>query len=387
MTHGFHRTPFALPTLLSKHSQLRQAIKAGGVQRDMALAKIAVGQTLLATMSMYVGSGIIHGKGPLRKDLRKMLENTGWKEDTIQIGDEYYQINRLDPFGMMLGLTARYVEVAKYLPEDQALSLGMALVIAISDSAMNKTYLENARQFGDAVFDTSDMRTRKFGNWLKKQAATMLTVPGHAGNLKAIGKQMDPVYREAETLLQHVCKQTPVCSKLLPAMPNWFGEERPDTRWLPLMNPIGRSTQKNDRVGEIATELVRARVRTSMPQRILFGRAEQMIEMEPREVGPGVRLDPWMYGDYVGFFAGTKSHDGEYATINGKTKTELFHDLINSKAWHEASDGPDGLKQKMTMIYEIGFKTLAKKMLMDKYPLLREKMEQAKQQKGEALTK
>jgi hypothetical protein len=80
-------------------------IRAGGVQRDMALARMSTGMAYMGAASLLAYQGLITGSGPKDKNARKLLEETGWRPHSLKIGDQYVAYDRIDPFGNMLGMT------------------------------------------------------------------------------------------------------------------------------------------------------------------------------------------------------------------------------------------------------------------------------------------
>lgn len=106
------RSPFA-----PLSSRWREDIAKGGVARDMALAKITLGSSIMATYALLSSEGIITGSGPRREADRKALERDGWKPYSIKIGDTYYTYGGLDPASAAMAIAADYAEYAKHEPD------------------------------------------------------------------------------------------------------------------------------------------------------------------------------------------------------------------------------------------------------------------------------
>jgi hypothetical protein len=107
------RTPFAPIS-----SQWREEIAKGGVYRDMALAKVTLGSSMLATFALLASEGHITGSGPVRKEDRDALIRDGWQPYSLKIGDKYYSYSGMDPMSGFLAIAADYNEYAQREPDD-----------------------------------------------------------------------------------------------------------------------------------------------------------------------------------------------------------------------------------------------------------------------------
>ena len=106
------RTPFA-----PLSSRWRNDLAQGGVARDMAMAKVTLGSSILATYASMAGEGNISGRGPARGADREALERTGWKPYSIKVGDEWVSYNGLEPVSALLAIAADYADYARYEPD------------------------------------------------------------------------------------------------------------------------------------------------------------------------------------------------------------------------------------------------------------------------------
>jgi len=136
------RTPFA-PLVSSRY---RADLLAGGVKRDLALAKMTMGTSVLVTFASIAQDGFMGitmtGAGPGRKNDRQALMRTGWKPYSIVIdgstddlSDEakktfamleerglaskaknkvYISFSGFEPISVFLAMAADYAEYAKY---------------------------------------------------------------------------------------------------------------------------------------------------------------------------------------------------------------------------------------------------------------------------------
>jgi hypothetical protein len=106
------RTPFA-----PLSSRWRQEIAAGGVQRDMAMAKVTLGSTILTTFALMAAEGNITGGGPKRPAERETFARTGAQPYSIKIGDQWFSYQGMEPVGALLAMAADFHEYALNEPD------------------------------------------------------------------------------------------------------------------------------------------------------------------------------------------------------------------------------------------------------------------------------
>jgi len=208
----FERTPFA--PLSAKY---RSDIAAGGTRRDGALARVAVGSTIMLTASDLAMNGFITGSGP--DDFREIqeLRRTGWQPYSIKVGDRYFAYNRLDPVGTFLGIGADLSEYAMNSDEDpnsEYEEVAMQSVLAAGENMMEKTYL---RGFSDLVGALND--PQRFGPAYFERFAGSF-VPSIVGE---VTRQQDPYMKHATSIVQKLKSRLPGLSKDVPNRHDLWG--------------------------------------------------------------------------------------------------------------------------------------------------------------------
>lgn len=192
------RTPFA-PFAKS----FREAYSAGGIQRDMALAKVATGTSLLTVGGFMASSGRITGSGPSEPGQREALKNSGWQPYSVvfQTGEidgetrellstygrltdmndkVFWSFQGIEPLGGILGMAADFADYARYSDKDMDVEqMGYGLAYALSTYTMELPYLQGMSEFVKAMTGggggqvTSDGVTRMV-NALQKSATSFL---------------------------------------------------------------------------------------------------------------------------------------------------------------------------------------------------------------------
>jgi len=111
--------------------------------RSEALARISIAAGLFTVMVQYLDDETITGMGPADYGKKRLWEANGWRENAIKIDGVYYQLNRMDPLGLALGImaTARdAMNVAERSGQDTTVIAGEAL-LAVADALYNRSML------------------------------------------------------------------------------------------------------------------------------------------------------------------------------------------------------------------------------------------------------
>jgi hypothetical protein len=159
------RTPFAPIS-----SRWRADLAAGGPSRDMAMAKVTLGSTFLATYAGFAAEGNISGRGPARKDEREALERTGWKPYSIKVGDEWFSYSGLEPVSALMAIAADYAEYAKYEPDATKIEeVFLGGIFATYHYLSEQPYMQGVADVGKLVGDADSGKVKAGINAIAKQ--------------------------------------------------------------------------------------------------------------------------------------------------------------------------------------------------------------------------
>jgi hypothetical protein len=189
------RTPFA-----PLSSRFRDDIGKGGVYRDMALAKVTLGSTLLTTFALMAGEGTITGGGPKRPAQRQAWERTGAKPYSFKIGDDYYSYQGLEPIGAFIGMAADYAEYALEEPDaGKVEQVAMGMVYGFYEYMKEQPYLQGLAEITKALGlgrGSGEVDGAKVVNELTKQLGQFVIggspLPGTSALGGAIERLLDP---------------------------------------------------------------------------------------------------------------------------------------------------------------------------------------------------
>lgn len=216
--YTFERTPFA-PLV----GQWRADIIAGGARADIAMARMATGTAVMLTALDYADSGLISGAGPEDSGQREAMTRQGWQPYSARVGNRWYSFSRADPFGSLLGFSADVAEKVRNgeLNEDdvdewqEVMAMG---ITAVSQTAINKTYLKGVASFVEVMQDPS----RYSESYVNSMLASFVPYTSLMGSIE---RAADPVVRDAVGPWEVVNAKLAGLSSQLPARRNLWGEE------------------------------------------------------------------------------------------------------------------------------------------------------------------
>lgn len=221
--YTFERTPLA-PLV----GQWRADIAAGGVRRDLALARIATGSAILSVAMDYAVNGFITGPGPgkSKKALGETWRGTGWQPFSIKIGDKFFSYSGTDPVTMPFAFAGAVADLAtrrELAPRDfdTMSELTAHMIGAIGAAALDKSYLYGLAAAVNAVEDTQ-RGPGAFQRYIDKQSGSLIPF----SSLLRTGKLVaDPQYREINSFFEGMMANIAGLSDMLPPSRDLFGDE------------------------------------------------------------------------------------------------------------------------------------------------------------------
>lgn len=238
--YAFERSPIA-PLV----GQWRDDIAAGGARADVALARIATGSSIMALAADYASSGLISGAGPKDPGEREALQRQGWKPYSVRIGGHWYEYNRLDPFGMLMGFSADVSELVQRSdihPEqlDEANEIIGAGIAAVAHTVINKTYMQSTAQF----FQMMEDGERYAPDYIQQFVGSF--VPAIVGAAKNLD---DPTQRQAMKLWDAARAKIPEWEKTLSTKVDLWGQTMAPAsgygRLYDVLSPVAASPVKD----------------------------------------------------------------------------------------------------------------------------------------------
>ena len=215
----------------------REDFKAGGVKRDMALARFSLGTMAYLTIQQMYEAGIVTGSGPTDPASRKSLQGLGWQQNSVRVGDTYYGFNNLDPMGFSMSMIASGMDRTKYAQsEDEATVLMLDSVMSMGESFRAKTFMtgfaEIFKLLGGGSEGTLKAGTRFASGIAASFVPAWLTVGAKAVDSSEEGgtirRDQSRFSKSFEGIWMNFSKtidsRTPWGRTHLPAQRNWRGE-------------------------------------------------------------------------------------------------------------------------------------------------------------------
>lgn len=212
----------------------REDIKAGGVRRKTALAKVAVGSSVYVSGVTLAYNGVITGNGPKDANLRREMVARGWKPRsfTLDGGKTYTSYDSLGHLATPLVMMADAVELISGAENAKAEDIALSLTASLTAAGADQTYL------GD-IHDVLEALHRKDGKGMQRFLAKKATafVPNLAKKLNP-----DDYYRDTQGFWDEMRAEIPGWSDTLPARRNIFNEPIENSRSL---NPFHTTSVKD----------------------------------------------------------------------------------------------------------------------------------------------
>jgi hypothetical protein len=322
--YAAERTPFGL---LMRPVRENLSGKHGNIARDTQIARLALGSGIAMVVASWALQGILTGSGPDDPDEKKtwLVNNQPY---SIKIGDTWYSYQRLDPFGMIIGVTADLVSLGEAVARADAEKVGTMVVGSISENLLDKTWLSGLSDLIEAIQDPD-----RYGEYyLRRMAGTIIP------NLSAqVAQMVDPVMREARSVVDNIKTRIPGAGRSLPPRRDIFGEpiRREGSFGPDLLSPIYIKTDSKDPVAKAMTEVGYT---PGMPSRRI-NRHE---------------LTPQQYS--------------EYSELAGKEAHRRLLPIINNRGWQsiKPDDKIDWIKKAFDESRD-----RARRIMKGKYPALR----------------
>lgn len=340
--YTFERSPFA-PLV----AQWRADIAAGGARADLALAKMSTGSAMMLTALDMADSGSISGSGPKNAGEREAMIRQGWQPYSIKVGERWYSYNRTDPFGSLFGFAADVAERIRRgeIQEDDAdewqeiMAMG---ITAVSQTAVNKTYLKGVADLVETISDPRRYSERYVSNLIASfTPATAL--------MGSIERAVDPTVRESAGPWQTIQAKLAGVSDKLPPRRNLWGEE------VRAESGLGKAY---DFFSPVASRGVKPSAIDTEIMRLAPGAAGDNVEgAAPARIGKRTSFDgvqvnlkewPQVYDAYVKLAGNELKHPGF-----GMGAKDFLNALVEGKHPMSVTYGIRSDEMKLTMINQV----------------------------------
>lgn len=304
---GLERTP--LEFIDAGIKVAKGDLKGGAISEQMA--KPILGSIISGAMLTSIMDGNVSGAGPVNKNERDSLYRTGWQPYSIKIKDKWYSYKRLEPVGMVVGLTADTKEIWKYASAEEKSSLAAAISTAVGQNILNKTWMQGASNAMNAITDPN-----RYGeSWVQSLAGS--AVPGVVATA---ARALDPNMRQAQDIIDGIKTRLPVISEeVLPKL-NLWGE------------PIKKSEGVAERfVGKVPSRFV-------SPVQVSPENRSKIDKEIVRLIGVGYLQPPGPPGKVVGGIDLTPEQYQEMQSRGGGLAKKSLERIVETDVYKKAPD-------------------------------------------------
>ena len=307
----------------------RAAIAEGGARQAQALAEVSIGTAIMGVTASFVFSEDITGQGSPDAGRRRVTGATGKQPYSFKIGDTYYNYQRLQPVGTLIGMAADMAEIWDHMTETERDKVPKMIAVAFGNAVTNQTFLQGITNIINAISDPN-----RYGSPFARQMAGSV-VPAIIAQPTTIS---DPYVREVNSILDAIKARIPGARDTLMTRKDIFGEPMQTRERLGGVSPITTTPLTEDKV------------------RLEADRLGLSVAGAPRTVH---------IGRGTGKLGDVKISDeqrNEFTEVSGKLAHQILEPIVTSPNWEGM--GPRAQKR----IYERAFTRARRTAAMTVFP-------------------
>lgn len=269
----------------------------GTIAQDKAQARMLVGTAFAITVGGLAAEGYITGSEP-----SDPKEAARWRQvyqpHSVRIGDMWYDLHRLGPMGMLMGIGADLYDVAHAANEGEFTKAAAHFGHAITQNVLDESFMRGPSDLIKAIF-----QSKIYGEqYIRDRVASF--IPFSVG-MSQVARMMDPYSREARTVVDAIKQKVPGLSMDLMPRRNMWGEAIPNPSTLGGVTAIYGKPVSHDPVDQ---EIARLQSAGAPPS---------------RKIGHAKLTD--------------QEYD-EYSQLSGRFARQLSTLLIQSPGWRNMPD-------------------------------------------------
>jgi len=200
------------------------AMERGGAEADLAMARLIVGGTIMSMAFMLWANGHLVGR---RGQPGNPASQDGIRDYSLRLPNgTWVQFSQADPLGSILGLTADVAQTMRdrRLDDNQASALVGGVFAAIRNNVLEKSALTGIKDFFDTFYGTYSQKDATGGKAVAEGLSqSALSLYPLSSLVRGVAQDMDPVKRDAHSLIDQIKAMTPLWSEDLPARRDAFG--------------------------------------------------------------------------------------------------------------------------------------------------------------------
>lgn len=241
--------------------------------KDQQIGRMVLGTAITSAAVVAAVAGRVSGNGPTNVNERNQLQDTGWRPNSIKIGDTWVPYTYLGPLAGIFAMAGNVYDKVHYdgAPNKDIVSLLAKGLVGWTQTQLNQSFLSGAADLLDVLKGGVSPES-----YLKRLAVGLIPIPA------AYSQTKDILFRqqyETRDIQEQVMNKLGITGGLQPKL-NAFGQPlRAD-----LIYGITPSTEKRDDVHDflIKNELIVAKPATGQ-QYSIPGRHKEKRAFTPEE--------------------------------------------------------------------------------------------------------
>lgn len=217
--------------------------KNGRVAQDEAGARMLVGTALSITAGTLAMQGLVTPSGPTDPHEAAIWRLAGNQAHSVRVGDFLYDVHRLGPLGMQIGIAADLYDVIHAIGNEDASKIAGMLVHSISQNILDESFMRGPSDLLKALEESDRYGASYVRNFLSS------FLPYSVG-MAQIARAIDPYTRQTRSVMDSFLAKIPGESQTLLPRRDIFGEPMPSREVLgvPGFSAIYVSKINNDPV-------------------------------------------------------------------------------------------------------------------------------------------
>ena len=206
---------FSMPFIRTPGNILRQGLESspagfamkaarqGGRAGAQAQGRAAAGTAAVLGLAWMAHQGILSGAGPKDRAARDRLYETGWRPNSVKIGDTWVSYQLMQPLSVPASIIANTFEAVRDAKDDEERATIVATAAArAGNSFLDQSFLVGMFDLASAVQDPERFAPRLF-------ARTATGMVPFSGALRGVQQSTDPTIRQPEGFGENVLAAFP----------------------------------------------------------------------------------------------------------------------------------------------------------------------------------
>ena len=180
------------------------------------LGRAAMGTIAMTYLASLAANGLLSGNGPREKKERDILIASGWRQNSVKVGDTWYPYSNWGPLTIPMALVGNYNDAMKYgnMNNKDTFERTTAAVLNTVQSILDMSFLSGLSDLMTAISDQDP-------TYFKRYIASQVTTP--VPNLfKQVARFFDTTQYEANTIQEYILSNLRITGGLKPRL-NVFG--------------------------------------------------------------------------------------------------------------------------------------------------------------------